>query len=385
MNDNFYNKITELVKMIDINKINFKLIKTNSIKLIKVWQQIDKLWKHIDLNDIKYETYDINNNEYMKIISLIKKNFLFTNKHIKKITINTTYIHHLNLKNIHFYWLGNSNEKNLDDVNYLMALDMLKISICLNQFKYKNDNVSRYIIWIPINKKRNFKYNKISELNLKKTGDDFEAFVASGVTFSIDPKITIITRYEEVEKLLIHELIHNYNIDGSEFHNGLVDVLNKYYITKNKNKNNKINYHYEYSIYESYTELLSTYFYLIFENIKSNIKIDLNKLIGQITIELIYSYNVIANLINLNGYLTYDDFRTKIFFDGNICKYEYYYIKALMYNNFIIDFGNNLDDFICIYENVIEMIKQNQNMDDDLLEEIYNNSIKCTNFKYQIH
>lgn len=197
--------------------------------------------------------------------------------------------------------------------------------------------------------------------------------------------MTIVTRYEEVEKLLIHELIHNYNIDGSEYHNQLTKILNEYKNVKNNNISKNKNYHYEFSIYESYTELLSTYFYLLFENIRTNKELNLNELIGKIIIELIYSYNLISNLIDINGYTNYDDFRNKLFFSGEICKYEYYYIKALMYNNFELEFGNCLNDFKCIYSNIINMIKKNQNIDDLLMEEIYNNHITHSNYKYQIH
>ena len=174
-------------------------------------------------------------------------------------------------------------------------------------------------------------------------------------------------------------------MDGSGFHNDLGIILSEYKITKNNNDGKNKNFHYDYSIYESYAELLSTYLYLLFLNIKSSNQLDIYSLMGKILIELVYSYNVIANLIDLNGYSNYNQFRSKVFFMGNICKYEYYYIKALMYNNFILKFGNNLDDFKCIYIDVIEMIKKIQNTDDSLMELIYNNYIIHKNFKYQIH
>ena len=328
-------------------------------------------------------------------------NFLSSNENIMKIITKSKYIHSLSYLNIYFFWLSDNPNKDLQNSNYLLSLDMFKISLCLNQYKFNpidtdtdtdTDTISRYIIWIPINAKRDFKYNSISEINLKRTEKNFEAFVASGVTFGTNPKITIITRYEEIEKLLIHELIHNYNMDGSGFHDELTRIVEKYKIVKNNSsklskssKSSKLNYHYEYSIYESYTELLSTYFYLLFSNIKSKIKINQKKLIGQILIELIYSYNLVANLINLNEYANYNEFKLNKIFVGNICKYEYYYIKALMYNNFILKFGNNLKDFIDIYTSLIDMIIRIQNTDDILMETIYSNFIIQTNYKYQIH
>jgi hypothetical protein len=380
MNNTLHDKIQTLIKTLDLTKINLNLIKTNSAKLLKVWKELEKIFFQIKQEQINYNVYTNADKKYTQIIGILEENFLSSNSNIKNIIIKSQYIHCLSYMNIYFFWLSNSDIKNLKSKDYLMSLNMFKISLCLNQYKYDNsDTIPRYIIWIPIEKKRDFKYNKISKNNLKKTQEDFEAFVASGVTFGLKPRITIITRYEEVEKLLIHELIHNYNIDGSGYHNKLNNILTQYEKIKNTN------YHYEYSIYESYTELLSTYFYLIFENINTDTKLTLDKIMGQILVELIYSYNVVANLIDLNGYSNYDEFKNKKFFAGTICKYEYYYIKALMYNNFILNFGYELNDFISIYTNIIEMIGKIQKLDDPLMEIIYNNRITNTNFKYQIH
>lgn len=383
MDNDFYLKIKNLINLIDLKKINIKLIKSNIKKLIKVYDKLKKIYNEIEQNKITYDIIDDKNNKYDEIITIINSNFLADNPRIKEIITNHKYIHSMHYSNIYFYWISEYGEKKLNDRNYLICLDMFKISLSLNLYKFGNDDtIQRYIIWIPINKKRDFSYNKISKLNLTKSQEDFTAFVASGVTFGSDPKITIITRYEEIEKLLIHELIHNFNLDGSGFHNQLNTVLFRYDKIKNKG-----NYHYDYSIYESYTELLSTYFYLLFKNIKLEYDEDTlkEKLIGQILLELIYSYNIIANLINLNNYLNYDDFKKKKIFIGDICKYEYYYIKALMYNNFILKFGVNLEDYEYIYNDLIKMIEKNQNMDDPLMEEIYNNYIIHTNYKYQIN
>jgi hypothetical protein len=383
MEDNLYSQLKELINLIDLKKINHKLIKSNIKKLIKVYEELKKIWDDIEINHIKYDIIDNQDKKYIEIINILNKNFLSDNQQIKKIISNTKYIHSLSYSNINFYWISETGIKKMDDKNYLMSIEMFKISLSLNLYKFgEEDNILRYIIWLPIDKKRNFFYNKINKSNLNKSQEEFLAFVASGVTFGIDPKITIITRYEEVEKLLIHELIHNFNMDGSEFHNQLEEVLLQYNKVKNKG-----NYHYDYSIYESYTEILSTYLYLLFVDIKLGLygKILKDNLVGQILLELIYSYNIIANLIDLNGYSDYNQFRSKLFFRGNICKYEYYYIKALMYNNFILKFGNDTNDFKCIYTDIIEMIKKIQNKDDLLMELIYNNHIIHKNFKYQIH
>lgn len=375
MENNFYFKMKELINSVDLKKINHSLIKTNIKTLINIYDELKKIWDKIDTIDINYNIINIKNKKFNEIIGILNNNFLSNNTNIKKIILNAKFIHCLSYSNIYFYWLDNGVEK-----NYLLGLNMFKISLSLNLYKFNNeDKILRYIIWIPINKCRDFSYDKINKINLNESQKNFKAFVASGVTFGLDPKITIITRYEEVEKLLIHELIHNYNMDGSRFHDQMNKILLSY-----KNIKNTENYHYEYSIYESYTEMLSTYFYLLFINIQSGLerKELENKLSGQILLELLYSYNLICNLIKLNGYVDYNDFRLKMAFSGEICKYEYYYIKGLMYNNFELKIGQELKDFIDIYSEIIKMIK---NTDDLLMEEIYLNYVEQKNYKYQIH
>lgn len=384
MSDNIFYQIENLINLIDLKKLNLKLIKTNVKKLINIYQKLNDLWKQIDLNKINYTIYPIVSNEYKNIIKILNQNFLSENKQVKKFITKTKFIHSLSLNNIHFYWLSVIKDKNLPNQDYLMGLNMFKITYCLNKFKFglNSDNIKRIVIWIPIDKKRNFYYNKITDINLNESKDNFEAFVASGVTFGFNPKITIITRYEEVEKLLIHELIHNYNMDGSGFHTQLKQIMFYYKSIKPKS-----NYDYEYSIYESYTELLSTYFYLLFDNIIKQLDLNLikKKLVSQIILEIIYSYNTVCNLIKLMGINDYDYFVGKKVFDGEICIYEYYYIKALMYNNYLFELGSDINDFKKIYQNIIDMIKKNNSTDDILMKDIFNSNIKQNNYKYQLH
>ena len=380
--------LINLTNQIDIKNININQIQSNINILSDIYSILKVIWDKIDMNQIKYKIYSKVDLKYNKINSLLANSFLAENENVKNVIINSKYIHCLKYSNIEFYWISNVELIDISNQDYILALEMMKITICLNKYRYSKsinhipDKIKRVIIWVPINKERNFIHNKITQTNLKKTEDNFEAFVASGVTFGNDPRITIVTRYEEVEKLLIHELIHNYHLDGSNYHNELESIIKEYRMVKNTN-----NYDYEYSIYESYTELLSTYFYLLFKNLSNGIdetEIE-QKLLGQIIVELLYSYNLICNLVTLNGYITYDNFKDKIVFEGNICGYEYYFIKGLMYNNFEIMIGENIEDFINIYKKIIIMIEKIKLSDDILLNEIYLYQKKQLNFKYQIH
>jgi len=395
------NNLTNLVEQINLNLLNIDLVKCNINKLEKTYLIIKKIWDEFDENQIERGYIKKDGSEkskYNDLINIVKSSFLFSNQVVKDKINHANTIYYLKYANIYFYWIDNSDIKDLNtstEKDYLLVKKMFMITVCLNIYKYnKKDKKKRIIIWIPIKTNRDFEYDKITELNLKEADNEFEAFVASGVTMDNfqNKKITIITRYEEVEKLLIHELIHNYNMDGSNYHDELKNVIQRYKLIKNPvNKTKEFNYDYEYSIYESYTELLSTYFYLIFSNLKSNTenKYLKKKLLRQVLIEVLYSYNVIANLIKLNGYQNYDEFHNKQIFKGNICVYEYYYIKGLMYNNFNLESKigllTNSSEFGLNYGKIIDMIERIKMNRDVLLEEIFNFYKNQQNFKYELH
>jgi hypothetical protein len=407
--DNIIDELKNLVEQIDLGYLNSSLIKSNLSKLKKTYLELKKIWDKFD--EIEFEEGSIQldgsnldkKSKPINVINFIKSSFLYQNSVIKRKIKHSDKIFYFKYNNIYFYWIGSTNTNNLIETkesDYLLAKKMFKITVCLNMFRYSlEDTVDRIIIWIPVESSRNFVYDKITKTNLKDASEGFEAFVASGVTWSTsqNKRITIITRYEEVEKLLIHELVHNYHIDGSNYHESFENLINRYRLIKNPSPNpnsdidKKINFDYEFSIYESYTELLSTYFYLIFSNLESDVILTdiTDRLFGQILVEILYSYNTIANLIKLNEYSNYDEFVEKQIFSGDICMYEYYYIKGLMYNNF--ELNNNFgllteqEEFISIYENIIMMIEQIKVNEDKLLKEIYNYSKSQKNFKYQIH
>ena len=369
------NIISKLANSIDINNINYSLIKLNSKFLYKLFKDINSYWlanKNVHLQLLK------KSDNYSKIMRIVNKSLLMTNSYVKNELNKVNKIIQLSDSNIKFYYLdlGNYNS----DIELINTL--FNQSICLAKYckLYGKSNI--IIIWIPINKLRDYSFSTINEENLKSAIDNFNAFTASGVTYGDTPRITIISRYEEIAKLLIHELIHNFNLDGSEFHNHNHSLITDYKTIKNPDTSFPIvNYDYEYSIYESYTELLSSYINIIFRNINLNNKKDLiNRFETEILLELLYSYNTIANLIKLNDYITYDDFELEKKFKGEICVYEYYYLKGLMYNNYKLIICGNKDEF---KDNYFKIININKN--DPLLKDIFNNMIKQTNFKYTFY
>lgn len=396
VNNIIVNELKYIVQNINLKFLNIDIIKINVNYLYKIYLELKKEYDKISKLNFYIQTTEIENINnssnlliYKKII--VQLDLMNFSKNIKKeILTGIKFINKLEYENLYFFWFQFNDDKN----NTKIAKKLFKIFISLNKlYKPTNKYDNRIVIWIPIDTKRDFDSNQINLSTLENSKKKYGAFVASGITYdrtdffshdekNTNSKITIISRYEEIEKLLIHELIHNFNIDGSSYFDDLSSVISKYNLIKPSN-----NYNYPYSIFESYTELSSTYFYLFYKNIDMNNNDNIkNKLFGQILVEIIYSYNVVVNLIRLNGYKNYEEFKSNINFKGTICFYEYYYVKALLYNNFIYKLGYNLLDFISIYQDINCIINKNNKHNDKLMEEIYNYSNKnFTNFKYQIN
>jgi hypothetical protein len=385
-----YNSVIDelkfIIENINLEYLNISIIDENVQYLYNIYLQIKKEYSVFSSMDFPIENiksgpiYDkvVENISYISLPEKEKDILKEKVKSINKLEYGNTFL----------FWISFDDEK--DDSQY--AFKMFKIFLCLQNFykPSKDEYKNRIVVWFPIDSKRDFYFDKINEDTLLYSKKKFGAFVASGLTTINNnffypirnlSRITIITRYEEIEKLLIHELIHNFNMDGNEYLTDLNSIITKYNSIKPNN-----NYTYDFSIFESYVELSSTYFYLIFKNINEDVENVKDKLFSQIVIEIIYSYNIIANLIKLNEYDNYEKFKETIKFKGEIPFYEYYYIKALMYNNYIFKLGYKLKDFINIYENIIYLIKKNIKNDDKLMKEIYSHSHKnFINFKYQIH
>ena len=352
--------VTKLVRGIT-SGINSSLIKKN-VRIIELkYEHIKKIW--LSLNGLQYNYEHLKKSEINHIINshtLLKFNYY--RHYISDDNIN---IIKLQYKNIIFYYVNKDNnfERDKEIINRLF-----KETITLHIYSGIGCNHEVVIVWIPIDRCRDYKFNDITKID--KSTDNFEAFTSSGLTYNKKPRITIITRYEEVDKLLFHELIHNFYLDGCKYHTQIKNIISTYEKSKNDD-----NYNYEYSLYESYTELYSSYLNIIFKILMTND--DKSKIYSYILIELIYSYNTIANLILLNQYKSFDDFKKSKSFKGKICFYEYYFLKGLMYNNYIFKDNDTLENTMTNYKEIINM-----KTDDILLEQIFPLCIKQYNFSY---
>ena len=345
---------------INIQYLNDDVIDSNVDILMDIYNNFKKIY--LSLENIELEHIKVENAQ--RIIDMLRNKFDYIT--LIKFIENTKGVYSIEYDNIKFYYLMNSKKQYEKDKKLINKL--FKIALTLYKFQNNKKGKTITILWVPIDKNRDFEFDLIEEDTLKKVNQNFGAFTASGLTFD---NTTIITRYEEIEKLLLHELIHNFNLDGHHCNSNLSN-FKKFY---NNNKFN--NYEYSYDFYESYTELLSSYFNILFSLINRNITKKILK--GYIIIEILHSYNVVANLLRINGYNNYEEFLKSQNFKGDICVYEYYYIKALMYNNFRIYKMKTCFDVENFYDKILKI-----NRDDEIMRIVFNIYIKNNNFKYSI-
>ena len=364
--------IQTLLDKIDTSLINLKIIRKNIKFLMNEYRDIKKFY--LQFTNLKLQVIDIpkDSDLYKKTLSVIKNSYLSSFNYINNKIKDIISIKLLKYSNLSFYYIQLDNLSIDNDISIFKNLFLQALTL-INHYNKTTQNI--IVIWIPVRKDRDFNYSLINKENINSSVNNFNAFTASGVTFGHNPRISILTRYEEINKLMYHELIHNFGIDGSNYHDELKKdgILEKYIKIKTKNS-----YNYEYSLYESYTELISSYLNIIFITIKQNITDDSLKyiLMTKIIIEILYSYNTISNIIKLNNFTEYESFKKNKSFCGDICFYEYYFLKALLYNNLILEKPVNKNDFSRYYSKIIKI------NDDNLLKDVFNKSIKQNNFSY---
>jgi hypothetical protein len=364
--------IQTLLDKIDTSLINLKIIKKNIKFLMNEYREIKKFYLQFSSLNLKVIDIPKDSELYNQTLSIIKNSYLSSFNYINNKMKDIISLKLIKYSNFSYYYVQLDNLSLENDLKIFKNLFLEALTL-INYYKKNTKNI--VVIWIPIRKDRDYNYSLINKENINDSINNFNAFTASGVTFNHNPRISILTRYEEINKLMYHELIHNFGIDGSTHHDELKKdgILENYIKIKTNNS-----YNYEYSLYESYTELISSYLNIIFITLRQNISDEKLKyiLMSKIIIEIIYSYNTISNIIKLNNFTDYEAFKKNKSFCGDICFYEYYFLKALLYNNLVLEKPINKNDFCRYYSKIIKI------NDDDLLKEVFNKSIKQNNFSY---
>jgi len=326
--------------------INY-LIESKKIQKKKIYQF--KEW----LNFYIKNQHKIANNKYQNIIENIINNppklykplykLLYKNFFIAIDIINYAEIHDLVLKiysykntSIYIY----SEEKLIKEININL----------INNILIFFEKLTNRIIKI-----------KIIILNspLKKYFLDYSTIYLHSINSAMtDGNAIYIYRNEELYKVLIHELIHFYNLDFKINNPSYQILFNKVKKIYNINEHDKI--------FESFVEAYALIIYLLFVEKYNNIKFD--KLLND---EYIFTLIQISKVLKLKNYKTIDNVFTNSLtedFKQTTSFFSYFIIKNVIISNCDI-FFKFLDDNIFFNErfnDFLEIINKYDNFKNDL-------------------
>lgn len=192
------------------------------------------------------------------------------------------------------------------------------------------------------------------------------AFTVSGVTISAD-KLIILTKKEELIKLLFHELIHYAKLDGAAIG---VNLSVPWSIASKLN------------LSEAYTEYLAVIIHSIYISIATN-----NNVSDIILSETKYSYYLISEYAKALGINNIDDFfygRTNVV-SSPIATFEYVYLRGIFMH---VDLVSALDDVKLKKSDIQFLTKMITNFDyRQFIRNIQNsqNDNKVSDLSYIVH
>ena len=313
-----------------------------NFNLNKIYKNFNKNKNNIEnYNEIKLENFDydflLDYNYSKKILNNLKKL-----KKLKKIQYK------FNNVNVELYFYYNNISNSFNNKLIKEIVNLINFNIIL--FNSIHNNPRKNIkIYFPItNFKKTIDINKNNQLVADNINTGYTRFFSNDYDNYI-----VIYRYEEIKKVLIHELIHLYN-----FHLRY-DVSN--FKINNLIKNNNNNF----SIYETYTEVYATIIYTFYYSKLNNL--DFNELFNKQILfsnlqaaKVLYSQNI-YNLFNTQNIIINED-------TNAIC---YYILKSCMLNNlnkFKILFNKN--------NGFLLNTKQRVNQFEDILIKSFNKNFK---------
>ena len=312
--DDMYDAFKTDIKIHQLKPINIELMKNTFIDFDK---QINNVFDSkfqmdiLKMNDTMSVALEISSNK--NNYDTVTINFIFDDFSLNK-NYMAVIIHALN------------TFCNLFDYNY----NGLVLDISL-------DDNSR-----KINLPKNIKnYDEIFDLLKQKSG----AFNASGVTYRKNKKI-LLTKKEEIIKLMYHELIHYIGFDQELMHQ--------------KNYYNWAVNHNSFNLSEAYTEFLSVILNVAYETIhicslNPINRYDCFKIL--LNVEINYSLYLIGNILKFYGY-DCDSFYD--FFNG-IGEKKYCPIYIWEYVILRTQLFMNLDSFLSIINNNFRITSINKN------------------------
>lgn len=316
--------INEISKTIDINNIftnkevNKYIIELKD-KIINISFNKKHILKINDINNIKL---------YNILYNLLNNNCNFIDKIILDDINKYKYTKIFYYENIYFIYTSYNKLTKLeinDIYKYIYIIYSLK--------KIVNNNKLIFIsVWSTNFKKEFPEKNKILNSYNCNSGATF--------TFGRGNGVILIWRKEELQKVLIHELIHALKIDINIYNNELYNIN----FLNIKNLKNNIN------IFESYTELLATILNIIYYSIFNNV--NNNKIYKLYDLELKHSLIKASQILKFNNFNNINDVLTSDKeFTQDTSVFSYYIIKMILFYN--IKYFINLIKNKCFEDNNI--------------------------------
>jgi len=188
---------------------------------------------------------------------------------------------------------------------------------------------------------------------------------------SMDNHYVYIWRKEDFYKVLIHELIHYFNLDFHKLDNDILgEILRKIIKIDGRDVNN-----------EAYTEIMALTINSVLYSLMLNI--DFSDIIYY---ENIFTHLQIAKIINLFGGDNYDDL-FNITIKQNTSVVSYIIVKGMLLNNydtilkhfdqyFDKDENEKFDDYFNIYSILVNKKSLNKDLINYFLDKLKNNEIK---------
>ena len=316
INKNFYKKLNEIY-------LDFK--KNNTKKDIKIIEETN-----FEINNYTGEFITdkiINKLSKLKFSKIINYKFLNTNVEIK-------------------LYYNTITQKNINDI-----IDT--INFTMTTFKYLNnykENIKLYIYYSNNNKK--FNINKKNQLIHENINSAFTTYYKNET--DENQNYIVIYRTEELNKVLIHELLHLYNLTNFKVKSN-IDLIKLF------NTNNEL------LISEAYVETFAILLYTFLYSKKNNK--DFNKLLNkQILFSLFQSSKIL-----LNQNIKKLEYPIKINEKAN--SISYYFIKSSILLNLNLFNNFNLDINKIYLDNSNKINKFNKNISDSLYNKDFINKI----------
>lgn len=257
---------------------NYKIIKLNNEKFFKQKNRILTEDSFIS-NPIKNEIKKFNNCYKIECLSKLQKDFYpyNSNKYMPCIEI--------------YYFT-----KNKEIQNKQIKAILLRLFFISNLYSKLSQDSTPVKCWIcPTHLKKLMPKNSNNRNKNKILGPNE---VNSGLCIPSYREI-ILWRNEELNKVLIHELIHTFNLDEKLYETN--NLKNYIYKTLNISRKTKINPNEAYT--ESLAIILNTIFNMVDENNNSMSTKDLyKKYTNQINTEIDFSINQASKILLYNGY-----------------------------------------------------------------------------------